>query len=155
MGKRRRFDKINSIAILIIALSALFVSVWQGIETRNFNKLSMTPYLKYKLTNADSVLTLSIRNVGQGVAIITDMEVKVDGKPYDSWEEALAAISEDMSMLRQLWISSNEIITSQENITLMSSTIADFGGKQLSIDIEYESMYGDKMNRSFSYSWFR
>ena len=115
----------------------------------------MTPYLKYKLTNADSVLTLSIRNVGQGVAIITDMEVKVDGKPYDSWEEALAAISEDMSMLRQLWISSNEIITSQENITLMSSTIADFGGKQLSIDIEYESMYGDKMNRSFSYSWFR
>lgn len=154
MAKRRRFDRINSIALLIIAVSALVVSVWQGVENRNFNKMSMKPYLKYDFANQDSVLTISIRNVGMGMAIINNLDVQVDGKSYDTWDDVLSAISEDMTMVSQLWVSDGEILTPHESMNLVSAKTVDFGGKQLSIKIDFESMYGEEMTRSFSYSFF-
>ncbi|GEM_PF-2697067 len=152
-GRKRKFDRINSIALLVIAVSALFISIWQGIENRNFNKLSLRPYLKYDFTNNAEGLSISIRNAGQGVAIIKDMEVLVDGRAYQGWESALKAISEDVDILKMAWINDDEIITPSEKLMLIKITPVDFGDKELKVVITLESIYGERQVRDFVYTY--
>ncbi len=152
-GRKRKFDRINSIALLVIAVSALFISIWQGIENRNFNKLSLRPYLKYDFTNNAEGLSIGIRNAGQGVAIIKDMEVLVDGRAYQGWESALKAISEDVEILKMAWINDDEIITPSEKLMLIKITPVDFGDKELKVVITLESIYGERQVRDFVYTY--
>lgn len=151
--KKRRFDRINSIALLVIAVSALFISIWQGIENRNFNKLSLRPYLKYDFSSSDEGLSIGIRNAGQGVAIIKDMKVLIDGRPYETWESALAAVSPDIEILKRAWVNDDEIITPSESLTLVEMTSVDFGDKELKVEITFESIYEERQVRDFAYSY--
>lgn len=151
--RKRKFDRINSIAFLIIAASALFISIWQGIENRNFNKLSLKPYLKYDFSNTDEGLSISIRNAGQGVAIVKGMRVLVDEKPHGSWKSALASISEEIEILKETWVYNEAIFTPSEKLTLIKMTPVDFNNKQLKIEITFESIYEESQMREFSYSY--
>ena len=151
--RKRKLDRINSIAFLIIAASALFISIWQGIENRNFNKLSLKPYLKYDYSNSAEGLTISIRNAGQGVAVVKSMEVLIDEKVYTSWESALTAISEEIEILNYAWVDDDEIITPSERLTLIKMMPVDFQNKQLKIKITFESIYEERQVGEFSYSY--
>lgn len=151
--KKRKFDQINSIALLVIAVSALFISVWQGIENRNFNKLSLRPYLKYDFSNSADGLSVSIRNAGQGVAIVKGMQVLIDEKPYESWKTALKAISEDIEILNEAWIYDDQIVTPSEKLMLIKMTPIHFQGKELKIEITLESIYGESQTQLFTYSY--
>lgn len=152
-GKKRRFDRINAISLLIIAASALFISIWQGIENRNFNKLSLKPYLKYDFTNGVEGLSISIRNAGQGVAIVKSMQVLIDEEPYNSWQSALKVISDDIEILQEAWVDDEEIITPSERLMLIKMMPADFQNKELKIRITFESIYEESQVREFSYSY--
>ena len=151
--RKRKLDRIHSIAFLIIAASALFISIWQGIENRNFNKLSLKPYLKYDYSNSAEGLTISIRNAGQGVAVVKSMEVLIDEKVYTSWESAMTAISEEIEILNYAWVDDDEIITPSERLTLIKMMPVDFQNKQLKIKITFESIYEERQVGEFSYSY--
>jgi len=43
--KKVNWDKILAISTIIIALSAVIVSLWQGFEQRKHNRLSVKPIL--------------------------------------------------------------------------------------------------------------
>jgi len=72
-------------AALVISAAATVTSVFQ---TRVFaNQLSATvwPYLAFSSYESDTELRYTIDNDGLGPAILRSVEVKLDGKPYESF----------------------------------------------------------------------
>lgn len=72
---------ITAISATVIALIALYVSIWQGIVNRDHNRLSVKPVLHFssgELCEEDSEVTtyyIHIENRGLGPAIIKSFKV--------------------------------------------------------------------------------
>ena len=66
----------------IIAICALAFSIWQGMQTRKHNKLSVKPHLITCSNNNDrkGFYKLVLINNGLGPALINKFLVKLDGK---------------------------------------------------------------------------
>jgi len=93
MGKIK-IEKLSQYAVIIIALSALFVSVWQVRISHQHNKLSVKPYLDFHLIQIDSTLEVSFSNEGFGPAIIKKMTFTHNGKNYESLQDLLVGSGE-------------------------------------------------------------
>ena len=65
-------------AAIVIALCALGITIWQGIETRTNNRLSVTPSicLENSWVPNDEVVGIQIANKGIGPAKITNLIIK-------------------------------------------------------------------------------
>ena len=73
-------DTIVSLSAIVIAVVSIIIAIWQGIETRKHNRLSVQPKLdiSYSLDYKDSLAQLSITNNGLGPAIIEDATATID-----------------------------------------------------------------------------
>jgi len=82
MEEKSLTDRVTAIATVIIAVTALVVSIWQGIETRKHNRLSVRPHLVFftDFSSQDSELGIFIKNNGVGLAYIKNVEISVNGK---------------------------------------------------------------------------
>ena len=87
--KKISLEKLSHYSIILIGISALFVSVWQINVSQNHNKLSVKPYLDNHLIQSDSTLTVTISNAGFGPAIIKKITFNYKGKEYNSLEKLL------------------------------------------------------------------
>lgn len=94
-----RGEKVTQTGVVIIAVCAVVVSVWQGrisekhLEiAREHNQLSVRPYLDFFSSWAsDSTWRLSLMNEGIGPAIIKSTTLTYDGKTYSHWDAVLDA----------------------------------------------------------------
>lgn len=90
---------VMSVSASVVALAALGVSVWQGMETRRHNRRSVRPHLTY-YTFFDGVKAFSgieLSNNGVGPAIIDSFALFVDGERITErraggWPAALARL---------------------------------------------------------------
>lgn len=71
---------------IIIALLALGAVIWQGIIFRRHNKISVTPMIVHhidtNISNNGIYVSLKIRNVGSGPALVTDRYFVLRGERY-------------------------------------------------------------------------
>ncbi|MEX2473140.1 MAG: hypothetical protein WEA34_13215 [Gemmatimonadota bacterium] len=93
-------ETIVSASAIVAALIALFVGVWENVQERQHNRLSVFPHLELiteLATNEepDSVDRAIIRIINEGVgpAIIDEVRIQVrdqaeDWHIYESWEAA-------------------------------------------------------------------
>ncbi len=85
-------NKAISIPTIVLACTAVVISIWQGCETRRHNKLSVKPLLSITISTSenDSLMGVWIDNNGTGPAIIKEFFVHLDGQPtkVDSRETA-------------------------------------------------------------------
>ena len=74
------FEKIFSVSVVIIALCALFISVWSAYQVRHHNKLSVRPklILEYSTATGSEFIGLSVSNYGLGPAYIKSFELFYD-----------------------------------------------------------------------------
>ena len=76
---------ILEIAAIIIAICALALTVWQGIQTRRHNRLTVKPHIDtgacYSLHKP--FLGIRVVNSGLGPAILKKIEVGMRGQLYD------------------------------------------------------------------------
>lgn len=95
-GTRRWQDDVVAYGAAVVALAALGVSIWQGMLTREHNRLSVLPVLfahsDFTLGTEDSGLFLA--NRGGGPAILKASTISVNGgKPRemnaDGWQTIL------------------------------------------------------------------
>ncbi len=74
---------VTAIASIFIAIIALFFSVWQGLQTRKHNKLSVRPLLKFYPRQSDDSQNghyrLALVNCGIGPAVIKNVKLLFDG----------------------------------------------------------------------------
>lgn len=78
-------DVIAAIASTIIALCALGFTIWQGVQTRRHNRLSVQPHLTtWNHSEHNKLLyTIDLINNGIGPALIKNFSIRVDDKPIN------------------------------------------------------------------------
>jgi hypothetical protein len=75
---RRRLDSVAA-AAAVVSFCALLVSLFDGHETREHDKLSVMPRLSYAAATGTKWYGLSVSNKGVGPAVIKQFAVIVDG----------------------------------------------------------------------------
>lgn len=75
-------DTIGVIAAIFFGSCAMAISIWQGWETRQNYRLSVTPNINIVgyWRKCSDLIGISLENKGIGPAIITKLEIEVDGK---------------------------------------------------------------------------
>ena len=74
-NKKISSDKIVSYSAIIIAMASIFVANWQGIETRNHNRLSVRPKLEIIFESGKDSFGYYLLNNGLGPAIVTEKTI--------------------------------------------------------------------------------
>ncbi len=77
-----QWQAIIGISSVVIAICAIVVSIWHGVQTRKHNKLSCKPHLT-TWTHSDkgkAYYSVELINNGLGPALIEKFTVKVDGE---------------------------------------------------------------------------
>ena len=147
------------ILALFIAFVALAVAIWQGIETRKHNRLSVKPHLYFSTYSVSGgPAGLRVTNGGLGPAIIKRFSLAVDNKWIDDtrrggWLEAsrLLGAEKIASVLDMSFYSPGQIVESGESQYILHTPkdkrttdtdqyLNEFV-KRLSVKIDYESAY--------------
>jgi hypothetical protein len=159
---KKKTERKISLSALFISFLALGLAWWQLELGRKHNKLSLKPLLTITpySEGKDGKNGVFISNQGLGPAILKDFTVTIDGKTYkglgeNKWTEALKAAKTEPLCYKHGWPTSNSIIKVGEEIAILTPTAANIPicnlamfvlqmGKNISISIEYESLYEEK-----------
>jgi len=79
---------VTAICSVIIALVALFISIWHAHTTRQHNRLSVRPCLNFHkvVTREPPKAAIFLTNNGVGPAFIKEFRVYIDGKLQDDFK---------------------------------------------------------------------
>jgi hypothetical protein len=158
---------ISGIATTIIALCALALSIWQGVQTRRHNRLSFRPHLT-TWTNTDAekgFYTIELTNNGIGPALIEEFLVKVDGKVISGQgtepiEKGLKIIFPNLeyTSLRG-YVAKGYSMAAKGKVTIAaiqflkqpfpSLEFMERASNRVSLDIPYKSFYGEQFHFHF------
>jgi hypothetical protein len=89
---RRLLSRVVSASAGIVALSALTVSIYQAMLSREQQRMSVWPYLMQYNSGRDGGYFRVVQNAGLGPALIGWTEVAVDGRPQRTWSAVLRAL---------------------------------------------------------------
>ncbi len=89
-----RIEKLSHYSVVVIAVSALFVSIWQSNITIKHNKLTVKPFMDYHITQIDSTITVRFSNEGFGPAILEEVTFFYEDKPYQTIWQVLEEMDE-------------------------------------------------------------
>ena len=162
----RNPESIIAIGVTIISLCALVVSVKQTQIMqeerelmREYSRASVWPRLEFGISkgrNDDGSIkkfSIMISNSGVGPAIITDVQVKYDGKTADNWWHlfSLQEIPDSVSTIVSNANFNGRIIKIGETLRILDLDRNPTLGQafyerveKLTLDIYYESIYGEK-----------
>ena len=146
MGKIKS-EQITNFAVILIALSALFVSIWQGRLLQKHNKLSVKPYLTAELNQGDTTLTANLLNEGFGPAIIKKVNFSYQGQTYSSLEDLLKGSGEIENRLESWSLNEGTIISGNSSRLIVKLKGREVRGVE--IEIEFISIYEEREKKLF------
>ena len=156
---------ITAIASIFIAVVALSFSIWQGMQTRKHNRLSVYPYLILGRSrirkDSKGTVAVTLTNEGVGLAFIKEFVLYYDGKEVvrNNAEEYKKFLfgdiikAEGYKPTKTGRIGPGACINVGEEKTLWEAEYnaeKDFGSILTRLDfyIEYQSIYG-KQDKTF------
>jgi len=86
------YDKLVSLSAMATAVVAVIIGVVELQTTREYQRLSVEPYIEIAYTNRTSYEQL-LTNSGLGPARIISVDVRIEEKPISNWKEAIIALS--------------------------------------------------------------
>jgi len=162
-------DKPLEISGIVIAVLALFLTIWQGYETRKFNKLSLKPKLVVWVWNYYDTggMVMKIKNEGVGPAIIDDISLDIKNRDFYKvselnghfWEKIFndEHIPDSLiaNSIQHSYLNAGGYLPAGEEIVLFEflgdkehvinhNKIIDFIRRFSSLEITYHSVYDDK-----------
>lgn len=155
-----RAETVTAIAATVTAVAALSIAVWDNIQTRSYNRVSVQPHLviefaKHQGPTGDSG-TLVLRNEGIGPAQIEGITIQLvdrEGTPrsYGSWNEARSAIrAENLLVTGYTDLTDSSVLGIERTMELLSVQSEPEGGSEdpvqslinrLSVTIRYTSVW--------------
>jgi len=146
-----RLEKISHYSVIIIALSAVVVSVMQTRIQQDHNKLTVQPYLHSSLGQSfdDDIVSVYVVNDGFGPAIIERITFTYNNKTYNSLEEYLNASGEIKNRKGSYNYSKNSVFKSNQQNLLVQ--LKGMKIRNVKVDIEYKSIYNEKGTYSFTF----
>jgi hypothetical protein len=159
-------NTVIGVSAAIIALSALFVAVWQGVQIRKHNRLSTRPLLVFfnALEHTCSLPVLNLTNNGLGPAIIKESKIYLDNNSVGPLnEESWVSIGDKVDLFRKgfyaMGIYKNEPILPADSLNLIWIEAEKFNKEdwehlissmnRIKIFMKYESIYGEQ----FAIQW--
>ncbi|MEW5681971.1 MAG: hypothetical protein AB1780_06300 [Pseudomonadota bacterium] len=146
------FGDILSLSSLIVALSALFFTIWQFSVQRKHNRISVKPHLikfsRRSKSNNVAKLEILLINNGLGPAYINKFQVFYKGEeiePNNAVKNALGPLIENMSITI---LGDDYAIAEKETVKLLSVTFPC--NTELDIDIVAKNL--DEMDLLIEYS---
>ena len=139
-----------------MAIISLAVAIWDGIETRNHNRLSVKPYLEFamlsqtsKNDNSELVsnkVSIEIFNKGLGPAVIKEFQIIIIDKDnvekiMDSWQPALQSINYTEHVTSTNVLNKNSVIRVEDSHKLITLNLMTDAKGKLSVNIKYQSIY--------------
>ena len=94
--KKFSTDHILSVSAIITAIVAVWIAVVEQQSSREYQRLSVEPYLELSNTNRNGYERLLI-NTGLGPARIQTVDVKIDGKKISTWREVVKIFTNEDS----------------------------------------------------------
>lgn len=106
-----RVARLQPLLALVIALTAIALTIWEGAENRRHNRLSVQPRLGAEIdTGRDSTgeyARMAVESTGLGPAVITAFRVYFDGVAQDTvtasgttpWQKVIEAFSADQTSI--------------------------------------------------------
>lgn len=158
--------EVTDVVAILIALFALGLAVWEGIENRRHNRLSTRPLLVF-ITQlyADKKVGLFLNNLGPGPAIVSDIRAKVDGKEFGFHNpDDVVQVAKELSLYVDWaaghYVGKGSTISSGEKQELLSiqseattERIALFRQalSRLELTVKYDSLY--RVPDQSTYKW--
>ncbi|MCE7995729.1 MAG: hypothetical protein HEP71_27365 [Roseivirga sp.] len=152
-------ERLSHYGVLIIALTAVVVSVWQGrLSQRQLeialehNKLTVRPYLEFvkNIDGANNLMEIHIGNQGYGPAVVESLLISYKNKQYDAWNPVLDAANESNN-IRQIYnYSQGSVVapgTDRTILRLKSENVT----KGISVLIKYRSIYQELDSTSINF----
>lgn len=152
-------ERLSHYGVLLIAITAVVVSVWQGRISQKqlelsmqHNKLTVKPYLDItRFTNSsEGTLEVKLANQGYGPAVVKSFELIYDDQAYGNWNAVLEAAGEEenINFLRN-YGEGSVIAPGREDVLCRLKT--SFIQKEITIKIVYESIYEESTEESFTF----
>lgn len=136
-------SKLDSYALMIIALLAVIVSIWQVNHQRKHDRISLMPYISWVVDAESDTTSIKIWNKGAGPAIITDYTFHINDSTFRSWAHALSYGDSTIVPLKQTTFGAYTLAPN-EVLTLVSYLKGTRKQGVIQIDISFESVYGDE-----------
>lgn len=86
------WDRITAFCSLIVAAATLGVVFYQANLMRQQTRAATWPYLSVQTSASANSLKFIVTNSGVGPARMEAVTVTIDGKPVQTWEEALSTL---------------------------------------------------------------
>lgn len=153
---------ITGISTAVIALCALGLSIWQGVEARKHNRLSVRPHLT-TWTHSDAekgFYVVELINNGIGPAVIEEFSVKADGTLVsgdgsEPIEKAMKIVLPNLQyQSRQSYLGKDYVMAPKERCTIFavqflghplpSKEFVEHAIKRCDLEIPYKSFHGEK-----------
>lgn len=137
-------EKLTQFSVLLIAVCAVVVSVWQVRISQQHNKLSVRPYLDFfSGWSGENSWRLSLLNEGVGPAIVKSTELIYKGKTYSHWDAVLDAAGIREKRINSTNIGTNSPFATDKEVTFVELERDPMNATAygISIIIKYTSIY--------------
>ncbi|UAB68712.1 hypothetical protein INR79_09115 [Vibrio sp. SCSIO 43132] len=159
-------DRILSISSVVIALTAVCVSIWQGVVAREHNRLSVKPFITSspRVPGIGGENGVFISNAGVGPAFIKKVYIKANGNEFDmtvnNWPAIYAHLDLKSSCYVERWFKEGVSLKAGYEIKIIGPTTSPLDAScpieflklisspELTISLEYESIYGEEFKYS-------
>src|SRR5688572_25654309 len=103
-GRNGGWQQLQSLLVLVIAVVAIVLAAWEGLENRRHNRLSVQPRLGGEYSSGrqgdSQYVRIAVENTGLGPAVIKSFRMYLDGKEVtrgddtdrDRWNDIIAAV---------------------------------------------------------------
>ena len=142
-------EKLSHYAVVVIALTAVFISLWQGRLMQKHNELTVRPYFNFSKNWQDidgrNYFTLELANQGYGPAIILEYTITVNGKKFNSWPEAFREVGMDNLVTQSSTYDPGDVWAANQKQYILS--LNDFTpemSKNMVLRIRFKSIYDEE-----------
>ena len=161
-------ERLTQSAVVIIAVCAVGVSVWQGRISRQHldlaqesirvaqehNKLIVRPYLNFfSGWVSKDTWGLNLTNEGIGPAIVKSVELTYKGKTYSHWDALLDAMNLRSSRVNSTNLGKDSPFKMDKEVSLIQLIRDPVKPIPLGVDIliKYNSIYNEPFELSTSF----
>lgn len=137
-------ERLSHYAIMVVAVSALVVSVWQVKISQEHNKLSVRPYLDFFSGWDYGVWRLDMSNEGVGPAVIKRVDYTYDGVTYNQLDEMLEAANLRVKRMNSTNFGKDSPFPVEKTVVFLELNRADSSLSKplgISVSVKYESIY--------------
>jgi len=158
-------EGITAICSMLIAGTALIISLWQGAVSRTHNRLSVRPSLMFDIVvvKAQPPAQIVLRNASIGPAFLKDFRVTLDNKstpcktPAD-WDRILTDLGIETPRVESTYLDPSGTIAPNEKILILrfhtqeDPVITLEKLQRLNIEVVYKSAYKEQFTATLKSS---